>query len=234
MKHTLYYITSLVLPAALVTASLLAVSCRPEAEKATPEAAPSEPVPVAADQDAASRGTALTINDAKATDTDTDSSPACYYPRDTITGQFRPGIVDTLIAEPISEPDEEGCYWDRKIYSPGGSIADIPFGDRLCYVFYICNVGDLDGNGTDEICIYSRSYYPFTHYDVITYRQGKWYRMTEPVGVNDASVEGAFVSKSHKPGYIKAKAVRYRDPEDPSDWEIVDSLIKIIQDVPYE
>ena len=230
MKRSLYYIVSSVLLTALFVAGLLAASCRTEEGKATPGAAPAEPAPVAADKDTARRGTALAINDAKATDVDTHSNYT-YYPSDTITGQFRRGIIDTLIVEPISEPDEEGCYWDRKIYSPSGSVADIPFDDKLCYGFYISNVGDLDGNGTDEICIYSHSYWPFTHYDVITYRNGKWCRVIEPVGINVTciEVEDELVSKSHKPGYIKAKALRYRDPEDTSDWDIVDSLVKIIR-----
>lgn len=95
MRHARCSITSPVLPPALVTASLPAVSCPPRgashapAAQATPEANPAAPRPPWR-QIKTPRKTAQppAINDATATDADPDR-PALLPPRDTITGPLR-------------------------------------------------------------------------------------------------------------------------------------------------
>lgn len=170
-------------------------------------------------------------------DTDKDDVPniPCITPRDTITGRFRRGIVDTLICEPICEPDTFPWgyeWWHRIIRSVKGSVADIPLHNWLLIRFW--NAGDLDGNGTDEICIYPANYSTFAHYDIITYRSCQWHMMIEEGLEAKEDIMPAFkefVSKSNKKGYIKAKVARniYANA-DSTDWlgvECVDSLVRI-------
>lgn len=164
---------------------------------------------------------------------------------DTIIGQFRKGVVDTLVREPIwftniniavawSRLDDEWWWW--RIRSLKGSVADIYFMFRL-WVDY-CNVGDLDGNGTDELCVHCSNYSNWTWYNVITYHEGEWHRLTESLFAHMAAMPWPdhieeYVSKSDRPGYIKAKVTKdifYNDDNDWRDWmgvECVDSLVKI-------
>ena len=177
-------------------------------------------------QDTAMCDSTATINGAEVTDVDTDTTIVYYY--DTIIGRFRPGIVDTLIVE-VSELRYEDYYEcsNYKMYSPSGIAA--PFDSHSSYDFILSNKGDLDGNGTDELFVCGRSMSCCTSYYVITYRDGRWYEMIEPIYINICieSERGPLVSKSDIPGYIKARAIR-PDCEPYVDEWIVDSLMPII------
>ena len=183
------------------------------------------PDTVATVQDTAMCDSTATMNGAKVTDVDTCTT--IYY--DTIIGRFRPGIVDTLIVE-VSELRYNDYYEfaNYKMYSPGGNIA-VPFNSHSSYDFMISNKGDLDGNGTDELFVCGRGMSCWTSYYVITYRDGRWYEMIEPIYINICieSERGPLVSKSDIPGYIKARAIR-PDCEPYVDEWIVDSLMPII------
>lgn len=168
-------------------------------------------------------------------------------PRHVVVGQFVADKVDTLILEPTSsEPDtyfdhSDGPiweWWNWHVHSVKGTVADIKLDITLCPQF--CNTGDLDGNGTDELCIYRRNYSNFTCYYIITYRDGAWHVMTEHSifvheGYLDEDIDiTSYVAKSDKPGYIRALACRDVYGIDDGDWlgyEVVpDSLIKLVDD----
>ena len=221
-----------------------------KSEKDDTSNVPSDTVEVSPDtvatvQDTAMCDSTATMNSAEVTDVDTcttiyydtiqqiveysqtdvDTCTTIYY--DTILGRFRPGIVDTLIVEITSYFDGWIGFSRYKVYSTSGGVA-APFDNKDCY-HGIVNEGDLDGNGTDEIRGGECGLRCWSTEHVLTYRNGKWYEMIEPFYVNTCHAEGPLVSKSDKPGYIKAKVVSY-DPEDASIWGIVDSLVPIIQD----
>lgn len=144
----------------------------------------------------------------------------------SVVGQFVAGKVDTLILEPTCEPDYMGKrdgeeiwkWWQWRVHSVKGTVADIKLSYTLCP--QICYTGDLDGNGTDGLRIMRRNYSNLVWYNVITYRDGAWHRMTKSIFVHQACADeydiANYTTKPAGPGYITAFACRnvYRD----SDW----------------
>ena len=164
-----------------------------------------------------------------------------YFPKasDTIIGRFRRDVVDTLVREPIWERDADAydgywwMYW--RVRSVKGSVTDMYFIN--CPGACFCNAGDLDDNGTDEICVLYLGHSNFKYYDVITYRKGEWRMMTESLYANMMAMSDSieeYVSKSDRPGYIKAKVSRDLSASaEYLDWigvECVDSFVKIKRD----
>lgn len=164
------------------------------------------------------------------------AAPISYNPIDTVIGRFRRGVVDTLVLEPTCEPSVCGDYieyWNWRIRSVKGSVKDLQYDNSLWVSF--CNAGDLDGNGTDDICVFSRSYSNFVWYYVITFRKNAWHCMTDALFAHQAYMPddiSTYVEKSNKPGYIRALVCKdiYGQPKDSIDWlgvEVVDSLVKL-------
>lgn len=118
-------------------------------------------------------------------------SEALEFCRDTLIGKFDGVHIDTLIAEPVGQlendyyPAEGGgeWYYNWRVYTTGGTVKELTLEHRTVGIHFV-EEGDLNGDGTDEwgfITEWPTSswmiYYTFTFCD------GYWSEFIPPFSV---------------------------------------------------
>lgn len=110
--------------------------------------------------------------------------------------------------------DDSFVSWDwteYKMYSIGGSVDTLGLGTQ--YSAQIANVGDLDGNGSDELFLgFGAVTISSYEYRILTFRKGAWHVLTEDIhcrgDVLDYLDSGKLVRKTQRPGYLQIKTTR--------------------------
>jgi hypothetical protein len=158
---------------------------------------------------------------------DTTVSIEEVYERDTISGDFNGnGIIDYAYLT-IYQYGENEFDWhvNSHIIFSDSTIAPI---ETECFIEMLANLGDLNGDGADEIGFAERAESRLQTYSVYSFNKNQWHKLLS-VDYHD-SFDATDLIRKHptKQGYVLAKTIEW---DEETEWfKQVEKEIKIKTD----